>query len=59
MPDISSATLCRRKDFLRITTALRTHGIRYRWGFPTKLIITENGKTTLIPTSEDGLKLLD
>ncbi|CAH2306632.1 Hypothetical predicted protein [Pelobates cultripes] len=52
--DLSAATLRRRKEFSQVTGALRAHGIRYKWGFPTKLIITKEGKTTVIQTPEDG-----
>ncbi|CAH2248775.1 Hypothetical predicted protein [Pelobates cultripes] len=46
MADLSAATLRRRRDFNQVTTELRNHGICYRWGFPTKIIITKNGKST-------------
>ncbi|CAH2254193.1 Hypothetical predicted protein [Pelobates cultripes] len=58
MADISAATLRCRREFLHTTTELRTHGIRYRWGFPTKIILTRNGKTVQISTPEEGKKLL-
>ncbi|CAH2324965.1 Hypothetical predicted protein [Pelobates cultripes] len=58
MADISAATLRRRREFLHTTTELRTHGIRYRWGFPTKIILTKNGKTVQISTPDEGKKLL-
>ncbi|CAH2307566.1 Hypothetical predicted protein [Pelobates cultripes] len=58
MADISTATLRRRQEFLHTTTELRTHGIRYRWGFPTKIILTKNGKTVQISTPEEGKKML-
>lgn len=49
-PDISQATLDRHRKMKDITTVLSTARIRYRWGFPFKLIIPHNG-TTYIATS--------
>ncbi|CAH2299246.1 Hypothetical predicted protein [Pelobates cultripes] len=59
MADISPATLRRRREYTQTTTTLRNHGIRYRWGFPTKLILTKNGKTTIISTPEEGSQLIE
>ncbi|CAH2275851.1 Hypothetical predicted protein [Pelobates cultripes] len=59
MADISSATLRCRKDYTQTTTALRSHGIRYRWGFPTKLILSRQGKTTVISSPEEGKRFLE
>ncbi|CAH2329760.1 Hypothetical predicted protein, partial [Pelobates cultripes] len=53
-PDISAATLRKRKEFLHITTALRNNGIRYRWGYPTKLLVVKDGVLKPIFTPEDG-----
>lgn len=49
-PDISQATLDRRRKIKEITTAVSSVRIRYRWGFTFKLIISYN-KTTYIATS--------
>ncbi|CAH2221992.1 Hypothetical predicted protein [Pelobates cultripes] len=57
MADISPAALHRRRDYTQTTTALRNHGIRYQWGFPTKLILTKNGKTSIISSPEEGSQL--
>ncbi|CAH2299680.1 Hypothetical predicted protein [Pelobates cultripes] len=59
MADISSATLRRRKDYTQTTTALRNHGIHYRWGFPTKLILSRQGKTVVISSPEEGKRFLE
>ncbi|CAH2330501.1 Hypothetical predicted protein [Pelobates cultripes] len=59
MADLSPATLRRRRDYIQTTTALRNHGIRYRWGFPTKLILTKSGKTSIISSPEEGLQLIE
>ncbi|CAH2301855.1 Hypothetical predicted protein [Pelobates cultripes] len=59
MADLSPATLRRRRDYSQTTTVLRSHGIRYRWGFPTKLILTKGGKTSIISSPEEGLQLIE
>ncbi|CAH2272776.1 Hypothetical predicted protein [Pelobates cultripes] len=58
MADLSAATLRRRRDFQQVTTELRDRGIRYRWGFPTKLILTKNGETKLFSRPEDAMNEL-
>lgn len=49
-PDLSAATMMRRKEFAPFTKVLRDHDIRYRWGFPVKLIIYKDGNTSICQT---------
>lgn len=56
--DLSQFTIRARQRLTPITTALRQHNVLYRWGFPTKLIVTRNGVTHIINTLEDGSKAL-
>ncbi|CAH2312031.1 Hypothetical predicted protein [Pelobates cultripes] len=56
--DLSVATLRRRREFQQITATLRDQGIRYRWGYPTKIILTRYGETKSFSTPEEGLKML-
>lgn len=56
--DLSQATLLARKNLNSITKLLRTHNLKYRWGFPTKLIIDRNDVSYNIHTLDDGLKLV-
>ncbi|KAM8924562.1 uncharacterized protein RCH25_009251 [Pelodytes ibericus] len=42
--DISQATRIQRSEFKSLTAILRDKAIEYRWGFPTKLIISFQGK---------------
>ncbi|CAH2252488.1 Hypothetical predicted protein, partial [Pelobates cultripes] len=58
MADLSAATLKHRKEFQETTQELRNKGIRYRWGYPTKLLITKNNGLKIIHTPEEGLKQL-
>ncbi|CAH2254229.1 Hypothetical predicted protein [Pelobates cultripes] len=58
MAALSAATLKRRKEFQETTEELRNKGIWYRWGYPTKLLITKNGGLKIIHTPEEGLKQL-
>lgn len=44
-PDISPATLDRRRRMKEVTNILQTARIKYRWGFPFKLTIPHNGST--------------
>lgn len=38
-PDLSAATMLKRKEYAPLTKVLRDHNVQYRWGFPVKLII--------------------
>lgn len=48
-PDLSAATMLRRKEFSQFTRILRDNNIQYRWGFPVKLIIFKNGTPHICP----------
>ncbi|CAH2224538.1 Hypothetical predicted protein [Pelobates cultripes] len=56
--DLSQATLKKRKTFQQVTTTLRDHNIRYRWGYPTKLLVWRNGEFSPLTTPADGMKTL-
>ncbi|CAH2223743.1 Hypothetical predicted protein, partial [Pelobates cultripes] len=53
LADLSAATLKRRRDFQPVTEELRRAGIRYRWGYPTKLLITKSGEINVASTPEE------
>lgn len=52
--DLSQHTIRARQRLAPITSVLRQHRILYRWGFPTKLIISRNGSNLIINSLEDG-----
>lgn len=56
--DLSQSTLQARRHLAPVTTALRQHNVMYRWGFPTKIILTRNGVTSIIRTLEEGSVVL-
>ncbi|CAH2224271.1 Hypothetical predicted protein [Pelobates cultripes] len=56
LADLSAATLRKRREYQQVTTELRNRGLRYRWGFPTKLIVTRNGDTKILSNPEEGIK---
>ncbi|CAH2306587.1 Hypothetical predicted protein [Pelobates cultripes] len=56
--DLSASTLRRRKDFSQIANTLQSNGIRFRWGFPTKMLLTKDGSTQVITSPEDGIRKL-
>lgn len=56
--DLSQFTIRARQRLAPITATLRQHNVLYRWGYPTKLIITRNGVTHTINTLDDGSKVL-
>lgn len=56
--DISPATLDRRQGLKEITMALQAAHIRYRWGFPFKLVIPHNGTTYVATTLLEGQDIL-
>lgn len=57
-PDISQATLERRRNMKEITSALHSARIRYRWGFPFKLIVPHNGSTYVATNISEGQEIL-
>lgn len=46
-PDLSAATMLKRKGFAAYTKVLRDNIIQYRWGFPVKLIIYKDATPTI------------
>lgn len=57
-PDVSPATLDRRRGLKEITTVLQSARIRYRWGFPFKLVVPHNGSTYSATTVPEGQEIL-
>lgn len=57
-PDISPATLDRRRRMKEVTNILQTARIKYRWGFPFKLTIPYNGSTYTVYNVIEGKELL-
>ena len=57
-PDISPATLGRRRRMKEVTSVLQSARIRYRWGFPFKLTIPHNGSTYTVYNVIEGKELL-
>ncbi|MEE6511388.1 hypothetical protein FKM82_017871 [Ascaphus truei] len=51
--DLSKMTINRRKELLPLTLVMRDNGIKYKWGFPFKLIINNKGKYFTIRYPED------
>lgn len=56
--DLSQYTMQKRKSMLSVTKVLRNHSIPYYWGYPTKLSVTLEGKTTVITCMEEGVTFL-
>lgn len=46
-PDLSAATMLRRREFAPYTRLLRDNGISYKWGFPVKLIVFRDNNPVL------------
>ncbi|CAH2248691.1 Hypothetical predicted protein [Pelobates cultripes] len=44
-PDLSFQTRKARRQFLPATLRLRENNLKYRWGLPTKFIVTKDGNT--------------
>ncbi|MEE6472459.1 hypothetical protein FKM82_009614 [Ascaphus truei] len=42
--DLSKITVDKRRDLQPLTRLMRDQGIKYKWGFPFKLIVNRNGK---------------
>uniref|UniRef100_A0A8C5QFH2 Uncharacterized protein n=1 Tax=Leptobrachium leishanense TaxID=445787 RepID=A0A8C5QFH2_9ANUR len=57
-PDLSRTTLQHRRNFKQVTTMLRDRSIAYRWGFPTKLLISRNGVFHSVTSVSEGMQLL-
>lgn len=56
--DLSQATLQARRRLAPVTIALRKNDIMYRWGFPTRIVLSRNGATHLIRSMEEGITVL-
>ncbi|CAH2222765.1 Hypothetical predicted protein [Pelobates cultripes] len=56
--DLSAATLKKRRTYHQVAEALRQHGTKYRWGYPTKMLVQHGGTLRPISTPEEGIKLL-
>ncbi|OCT79705.1 hypothetical protein XELAEV_18026514mg [Xenopus laevis] len=46
--DLAPSTLAKRRALKGLTMQLREIGIRYKWGFPFKLMVSHNDKTFLL-----------
>lgn len=57
-PDLSAATMLRRKEFSAYTKILREAGISYKWGFPVKLIIFKDGSQAVCPDPDTAKEVL-
>lgn len=57
-PNISQATLERRRKMKEIMSILQSAHIRYRWGFPFKLTVLHNGTTYTVLNVTEGKDLL-
>lgn len=55
--DLSQYTLQKCRNLNTISKALRSYKITYKWGFPTKLIITKEGKDHVVDFLAKGLNL--
>lgn len=54
--DLSKATMELRRAFTPITSILQERKITYKWGFPTKLLVTHQQQTIPILTPKEGYK---
>lgn len=57
-PNISPATLDRRRRMKEVTSILQTARIKYRWDFPFKLLVIHNGSTHTVYNIIEGKELL-
>uniref|UniRef100_A0A8C5P9X2 Uncharacterized protein n=1 Tax=Leptobrachium leishanense TaxID=445787 RepID=A0A8C5P9X2_9ANUR len=57
--DLAPSTLQKRRTLKPLTDLLRQHGIRYRWGFPFRLLIPHNGAFLTLRTPLDGPGILE
>lgn len=55
--DISQQTAMNRKKLATLTKILQNNSVAYRWGFPTKLLVTWNGKMFPIHSVDKGIQL--
>lgn len=57
-PDLSAATMLKRKEFSVYTKILRDAGISYKWGFPVKLIVFKDGSPAVCPDPDTAKEAL-
>ncbi|XP_063819155.1 LOW QUALITY PROTEIN: uncharacterized protein LOC135057187 [Pseudophryne corroboree] len=57
--DFSRDLLLKLRSFQPVTSALRRVNIPYRWGFPTKLLISKDSSTIVLTNVLDGMKMLE
>lgn len=57
-PDLSPATLEKRRNLKEVTSVLQSARIRYRWGFPFELQVPHNGTTYTVTTLQNRKELL-
>ncbi|CAH2299239.1 Hypothetical predicted protein [Pelobates cultripes] len=58
-PDLSFHTRQARKQFIPATLRLREKDLKYRWGFPTKLIVTKDGTIHIFDSLDKVTKWLE
>ena len=56
--DLSQHTLQKRRNLATVTKALRNHKLTYKWGFPTKLIVTKDDREYVMDSLEKGMSML-
>lgn len=52
-PDLSKETLDRRRALKPLLDQLKMDGVTYKWGFPSCLITTKNGRSFMLQFPED------
>lgn len=57
-PDLSPATLDRRRGLKEVTSVLQSARIRYKWSFSFKLVIPHNGSTYSATSLLEGQEIL-
>uniref|UniRef100_A0A8C5QPP8 Uncharacterized protein n=1 Tax=Leptobrachium leishanense TaxID=445787 RepID=A0A8C5QPP8_9ANUR len=57
-PDLSAATMAKRREFSSFTKILWNHKMPYRWDFPTKLLIWRMGTLHAVPDAASGFRLM-
>lgn len=57
--DLTQYTLQKHRNLNTITKALRNHKLSYKWGFPTKLIVTKGGTEHVMDLVAKGMALLN
>ncbi|CAH2277271.1 Hypothetical predicted protein [Pelobates cultripes] len=57
--DSSAHTMRRRREFQPFTSELCRRGIRYRWGFPVKVLFYMDGQKCVVLSPDEGIKVLN